>query len=530
MNDTTTQCTSNDYSATEELKILLEISGSLHKWLNVDDILPYAVSCGKELMDAETVSVLLYDPSRDEFFFRFSEGNIEGNISVLRKIRVPAVLGIAGSVFRSGIPELIREVAKDPRHYKAVDEKTRFQTKSMIVVPMEVGGRIIGVLEACNKRHGDFSQRDVDILMKLAGAVAMALDNAKTYENLKKEYEDLRQINMKKDDLIKSARAENAYLRQEIERRYSIDEIKGNSPQMRELLGLCKKVVNTDVTVLIEGETGTGKELLARYFHYNGPRRNKRFVLQDCGAIPETLLASELFGYRRGAFTGATSNKRGLFKEADGGTIFLDEVCNMSPAMQVSLLRVLQEGEFKPLGAAKAERVDVRVIAATNRSLEEDVKNGIFREDLFYRLSVFTVKLPPLREREGDIPFLADYFVRKFNQKLHKSVKGISVKAIEYLSAYPFPGNLRELENEIARAVAIAENGKCLETDHLSERVTRKAVVNRGKIDLKGRVRDMEKEMLANVLEKYGGNKTRTAKALGMSRYGLIKKLRRFGF
>src|SRR4030095_4371930 len=218
-----------------------------------------------------------------------------------------------------------------------------------------------------------------------------------------------------------------------------------------------RKILDTDTTVILLGETGTGKEMFARLIHDNGPRRHARFVAQNCAALPESLLESELFGHARGAFTGASADRKGLFEEADGGTIFLDEVGEMSPAMQLRLLRVLQEGEIRRVGASSARRIVVRVLAATNADLEADVESGRFRKDLYYRLNVFPVRLPPLRERAEEIPALAEHFRKLYRERARRAVPGITPDALRCLRAYPFPGNVRELENEIERAVALPE-------------------------------------------------------------------------
>jgi transcriptional regulator with PAS, ATPase and Fis domain len=300
---------------------------------------------------------------------------------------------------------------------------------------------------------------------------------------------------------------------------------------MLKVLRLCEKAIESDISVLIKGETGTGKELIARCIHYNGRRKEKPFVTQNCAALPETLLASELFGYKKGAFTGAYKDKRGLFEVANGGTVFLDEVGDMTPMMQVSLLRVLQEGEIKPLGAEMPQKVDVRVISATNTSLEVDVKEGRFREDLFYRLSVFPIELPPLRERSGDIPLLAVHFMREFSSKNKKSIRGISPQALACLSMFPFPGNVRELQNEMERAVAMAPEGKFIELEHLSDKLRQAACTKRPDIQgsLKEMVEGLEKSVVLEALRRHQGNKTRVAEELGLSRFGLMKKMQRYG-
>jgi Nif-specific regulatory protein len=302
---------------------------------------------------------------------------------------------------------------------------------------------------------------------------------------------------------------------------------------MLRVFRLCERVIDSDITVLVEGDTGTGKELIARTIHFNGARKDNPFVSQNCGGIPDTLLASELFGHKRGSFTGAIRDKKGLFEIAHGGTVFLDEVGEMSPAMQTSLLRVLQEGEIKPLGSDLSKKVDVRVISATNKNLEKELQEGRIREDLFYRLSVFSIRLPPLRERVGDIPVLANHFVTKFAKKTKKPVKGLSREALDALSAYSFPGNVRELENEIERAVAMVTDGNLIELSNLSGKIRETSVGGIHGVQLRHSLKEMvetlEKSVLVEKLREHRGNKSRVAKELGLSRNGLMKKMQRYG-
>jgi len=279
--------------------------------------------------------------------------------------------------------------------------------------------------------------------------------------------------------------------------------------------------------VLLTGETGTGKELFARLIHENGARRRGKFVAQNCAALPETLLEAELFGHTRGAFTGAVADRRGLFEEADGGTIFLDEVGEMSPAMQLRLLRVLQEGELRPVGASSSRKVDVRVIAATNADLEAAIRARSFRQDLYYRLNVFPIPLPPLRERPADIPPLADHFLRKYRTRARRAVPSISPDALRCLRAYPFPGNVRELENEIERAVMLAADGEPVRLEHLSERVRLGSATPMGEArTLNDAIEELKRRMIEDALRECG-SKTRAAERLGLTRQSLQQMLRR---
>ena len=291
-------------------------------------------------------------------------------------------------------------------------------------------------------------------------------------------------------------------------------------------------MVNTPTTVLLLGETGTGKELLAKIIHYNSNRREHLFVAQNCGAIPDTLLQSELFGHVKGAFTGAVSDKKGLFELADKGTIFLDEIGDTSPAFQLGLLRVLQEGEVKPLGSNETRKVDVRVIAATNRDLQKDVREGRFREDLYYRLSVFPIVLPPLSQRREDIPDLVEFFLQKYTKRINKPVKGIAPETLEKLVQADYPGNIRELENEIERMVTLVEPGETIDDRVLSARFLRQVEqipLTVATDNLKQAVERLEKTMITRALEETGGNILRSAEKLGVSRVGLHKMLKRHG-
>ena len=326
---------------------------------------------------------------------------------------------------------------------------------------------------------------------------------------------------------------ENLLLTKDAEKRYSFDQIIGESPIMNDVFILMRKVIPTDTTVLILGETGTGKELVARAIHTNGPRKTGMFVPQNCAALPDTLLESALFGHKKGAFTDAVSDKKGLFQMADGGTIFLDEITDTSKAFQQRLLRVLQEGEIHPLGSDKAVKVDVRIISASQKDLGEEVKQGRFRADLFYRLNVFPVTLPTLRERHSDIPILIEHFLRVYSQRLGKKINGISQEVLSSLMVYPFPGNVRELENIIERAVVLAKDGSTLTEDQISlhsDQPLNFNLVFPGEEDkkLKSMVEALEKKAILQALQRWKGNISKAAKSLGLSRPGLYQKIDRY--
>jgi Nif-specific regulatory protein len=389
---------------------------------------------------------------------------------------------------------------------------------STMAVPLWKGDEILGVLEVDNRDSpGIFRERDLDLLTVVAANASLAVANARLYRRLVLAEQ--------------SARAEAGYLKQKAQKR--IEGIIGESAAMRAVFASMQKVIDTRVTVLIEGETGTGKERVASAIHYQSRRKDKLFVAQNCAAMPETLLESELFGHKRGAFTGADADKKGLFELADGGTLFLDEIGEMPLALQSKLLRVLQEGEVRPLGASTTRTVDVRIVAATNRKLEEEVKAGRFRQDLYYRLQVFPLRLPPLRERRDDIPLLARHFLDRYAREMGKSVAGFSQQALELLMSYSWPGNVRELENEVQRLVIQLDPGSYVMPHDLSPRVRNvegvldKIRPPRG--TLKDMIEHIEKWLLIEALREHGGNKSATAKTLGITREGLHKKLKGYG-
>jgi two-component system response regulator HydG len=331
---------------------------------------------------------------------------------------------------------------------------------------------------------------------------------------------------------LRSSRREVRRLRRELRERYRIDGIIGESGGIEQALFLAERAAQARVTVLVEGETGTGKELLARAIHYHGPRARGPFLAQNCAALPEALLESELFGHVRGAFTGAERAHRGLFEEAEGGTLFLDEIGEASAAIQAKLLRVLEDGEIRPVGAGVSRRVDVRVIVATNRDLNALVSEGRFRQDLFYRLHVFPIRLPPLRERRGDIRLLALHLLERIGAEEGKALRGFDPQALRLLERYPWPGNVRELENEIHRLVLCAEPGERITAELLAAWIVdgTPPPAADGQRPLKEIVREVEVATIRARLRDHGYHRTATARSLGITRESLWAKLRQLGF
>jgi len=335
----------------------------------------------------------------------------------------------------------------------------------------------------------------------------------------------------------KNLQKENILLKQVVRDRYHFENIIGQSSKMLALYDLLEKVAPTKTNILVAGESGTGKELVAKAIHFNSPRKEKPFVTLNCGAIPEPLIESELFGHMKGAFTDAIATKKGLFEVADGGTIFLDEISELPLLMQVKLLRVLQDKEFKRVGGTEDIRVDVRIISATNKDLEEAVKERLFREDLFYRLNVIQIKLPPLRERREDIPLLADHFLKKYSEELNKNILRISSEAFHILLNYEFPGNVRELQNMIERAVALEATQELTAqnlSSYLDEQISLKKgpvdleIPNEG-IDLEKVVEDLERALLVKALDKTKGIKKKAAELLRINFRSMRYRLEKYG-
>jgi len=317
-------------------------------------------------------------------------------------------------------------------------------------------------------------------------------------------------------------------------RRFDRSLLVGESAEMRRLLDVLQRIMRSEATVLIQGENGTGKELVARTVHANSPRRGKAFLTQNCSALNDNLLDSELFGHRLGAFTGAVANKRGLFELADGGTLFLDEVGDMSPTMQVKLLRVLQEGTLVPVGDSVTRKVDVRIVAATNRPLDRMISDGSFREDLFYRINVISLQIPPLRERVGDIPHLITHFVESHERRSDSDTptKRLSEGALDALMRYHWPGNVRELRHEIERLVVLSGDVVDIPASDIAPRILAAVDgnVGDGSSNMPAAVEALERRMIEEALNAHGGNKTRAAKELGVSRRNLIRKVKAYGF
>jgi Nif-specific regulatory protein len=393
------------------------------------------------------------------------------------------------------------------------------QIFSILALPLWRGDDIIGLIQSDNRASaGMFTETDLEVGLLLAAQASLAIDNATLVQRLRVAEE--------------RARGENVYLRRK-EHKIKFDNIIGDSQAMKDVFAQLERVLDTRATVCIGGETGTGKELIASAIHHQSQRHDKMFVAQNCAALPENLLESELFGHKRGAFTSADSDKKGLFEIADGGTLFLDEMGEMPVTLQAKLLRALQDGTIRPVGATSEKQVDVRIICATNRDLAAEVEKGRFRQDLYYRLMVFPITLPPLRERREDVPALAAHFLKRYSEEYRVELPGFTQDALDAMTSYNWPGNIRELENEIQRLVIQAEPGHWIEITDLSPRLRKiEGTVTRiapQKGTLKEMMDQVERWLLTEALRDHGGNKTKTAVTLGITREGLHKKLAKFG-
>jgi len=421
--------------------------------------------------------------------------------------------GITGRVVESGKPIVVPQVSREPMLLnRAAQRKGLKEELSFICVPILVGRKAVGALGVDLHFKRD---RDYDRSVKFLRVIACLIGQAVRLERL---------VEAETQRLV----AENIHLREELRERYDFSNMVGGSGSMRQVYEQIAQVAGSNTSVLIRGESGTGKELIAHAIHYNSPRAKKPFVKVSCAALPETLIESELFGYEKGAFTGAQSRKPGRFELAEGGTLFLDEIGDLNLTTQVKLLRVIQEREFERLGSTETIKIKVRLITATNKDLEKAIAEGTFREDLYYRLNVFTIFIPPLRERKPDVMALADYFLDKYNKEHGKNIKRISTPAIDMLMAYHWPGNVRELENAMERAVLICD-GTVIHAHHLPPTLqTAEASGTVVKVSLNEAVASYEKDLIQDALKTTRGNCSKAARLLSATERVLNYKVRKY--
>ena len=427
-------------SAEQRLRILLQVNNSIITKLSQGELLLAVCAALQGVLPFNRSAITLYVPERDTLrIFAQNDDHASEFFSVGRELDRRD--SHAGWAFDHQQPLIRRNLEKEKE--SSTERLLAEQgVRSICVAPLIVAGKSIGTLNLASNRADEYSDADGELLQEVANQVALAVENMKAYEEIRALHAKLEK--------------ENVYLREEIRSEYNFREIVGSSAPLREVLEKAARVAPLDSTVLIYGETGTGKELIARAIHDRSSRKKRTLVKLNCSAISAGLVESELFGHMRGAFTGAFERHIGRFELADGGTLFLDEVSELPPETQVKLLRVLQEGEFEPVGSNKTIQVNVRIIAATNRNLEEWVAAGRFRSDLFYRLNVFPIELPPLRSRRSDIPLLVNFFLERFANKFGRKIDAVDKETMDLLMDYAWPGNIRELQNIIERAVVLS--------------------------------------------------------------------------
>jgi len=525
-------------AAEGRLRRLLRINKRLNSELRLPRLLEMIVDTVIELTDAERGFLLLEDePGKLEV-------KVARNIDqrTLETAEFELSRSIARQAAAGGEPIVTIDAAGDARFREALSVSD-LHLRSVLAVPLAIKGRVAGTIYVDHRlRKGAFGQDDVRLVLDFAEQAAIALENARLLGELRRRERQVDALNRRLEVELAARREELSGIKQELRDnrealavRYDYRNIIGRTPRMLDLFRLLDRITDTTLPVVIQGESGTGKELVARAIHSNGPRRDRPFVGENCAAIPETLLESTLFGFVRGAFTGAERDTRGLFEVADGGTLFLDEVAEMSPAMQGKLLRVLQLGELRRVGSERTRKVDVRIVAATNRDLARLVEEGKFRRDLFFRLNVAQISLPPLRDRRDDIPMMVEHFLARLATAAGRPApKPLEPAALARLVAHRWPGNVRELENEITRADALS--GDRIGVADLSPAVAAAgdpgAVVpdDPDSLLLKPRVERLERSLLREALGRAANNQTKAAEILGLSRFGLQKKLKRYNF
>ncbi len=481
---------------------LKEISSWVSSVQDLDKLLELVIASAARVMKAKAASLLLVDPKTNTLFFQVATGEKRKEV---KEYRIKMGQGIAGTVAQTGQSLLIADVQKDPRWFKEISESIRFETQSIACVPLKREDEILGVMQIIDKEDGSpLSQKDMLLLDEFASLAALSLGHAQNFQKVKREIQDLKEELKVRHEMI------------------------GKSNPLEKVIADGLKVANSKASALILGESGTGKELLARLIHRAGPRKSKPLVVLNCAAMPETLLEDELFGHEKGAFTGAVNRKIGKFELAHEGTIFLDEIGEMTPGMQAKLLRVLQEGNFYRVGGNIPISVDVRVLSATNKKLDEEVAENRFREDLYYRLNVVQINMPTLRERREDIPLLADYFLSIFREETVNPNMTISQAAYDKMVQYDWPGNIRELRNAVERAVVMG-NGKEILPEDLPITSSRTNYPGlRVGLTLDEALNQFKKEFIVLNLKNTGGNRSKAAKIMDIQRTYLSRLISKY--
>jgi Nif-specific regulatory protein len=495
----------------EELSLLYEISSALSESLDLRTVLDHVLAMMAERMEMLRGTFTILNRKTGEIVIEEAFGLTPDERA---KGRYRVGEGVTGRVVETGLPAIVPRISDEPLFLDRTGSRKLLEKRDIafICVPIRTGSEVIGALSADRLFNESISlEEDVRLLTIISSVIAQAVR--------------LRQLAQEE---LEKLRGENRRLHEELRTAKRPDSIIGNSRAMLEVYSLIERIRDKGTTVMILGESGVGKEKVAQAIHYDSKRAGRPFVAVNCAALPESLIESELFGYERGAFTGAAASRKGRFELADGGTLFLDEMGDLPYLMQIKLLRVIQERSFERIGGTSTISVDVRIITATNRDLETLVREGKFREDLYYRLNVFPIVVPPLRERKADIMLLADHFVERYAARHEKSVARISTPAIDLLMSYHWPGNVRELENCIERAVILSTDG-VIHSYHLPPSL--QAADNAGAApgNLRGMIAGIEKEILVEELKRSKGNMSKAARALGITERIMGLRVEKFG-
>jgi Nif-specific regulatory protein len=497
---------------TEEFTLLYEISQALSESLDLRKSLYKVLEILSNSMGMVRGTVTILNPLRNEISIEVAHGM--SRIAMERgKYQVGE--GVTGRVIETGKPFLVPKISQEPLFLNrtATRRVVRDQELSFVCVPVRKGDQVVGALSVDRPFDESYSLEEGERLLSIIAT--MIAQHVINLESIQLEREQLRE--------------ENRRLRDELSKKYRITNIIGNSNKMREVFQMISQVCQSNATVLIRGESGTGKELAANAIHYNSPRAQQPFVKVNCAALPENLIESELFGHEKGAFTGAIRQKPGKFELANKGSIFLDEIGSLGADLQVKLLRVLQEREFERVGGYHTIKTDIRIIAATSKDLEQAVEEGTFRSDLYYRLNVFPIYMPPLRERKTDILLLADFFLEKYARENRKDIRRLSTPAIDMLMQYHWPGNVRELENSIERAVLLCDGG-VIHSYHLPPTLqTGEESDTIPALSLEESVANLEREMIIDALKNTQGNMAKAAKLLHITERKFSYKANKYG-
>jgi Nif-specific regulatory protein len=488
----------------KRLDTLIEINTLINsEYTDPSALLLKIIESATKLTMGAASSLLLVNFENNKLYFEIALGSKGPEV---KRFSLQLGEGIAGWVAKNNTSLIVNDVETDPRFYSDISKEINYETKSILAVPMRIKNQCMGVIEIINKTDGKyFTNNDLKWLEIFANQAALAIQNARSYQQVANELSFLR-------DKVKEDDGYHTFI--------------GSSDVIRERLRIAEKIANTDSSVLLLGESGVGKELFAEQIHVHSPRRTKPLIRVNCAALPDHLLESELFGHVKGAFTDAVQDRRGRFELADKGTIFLDEIGDVPINLQTKLLRVIENKIFEKVGASESITVDVRIIAATNKNLEKAIADGSFRKDLYYRLNVLPLEIPPLRERKQDIPDLADFFLKRCNREIKKQIEGFADDAMESLLSYSWPGNVRELQNAVERAAVLCNDKYIFSKDlFLPSGHTAEIDKYSGK-NLRESVNLFKKHFIKTALDRYNWKQKETSDALGIQRTYLSRLIK----